>query len=149
MFGTGSPLILPYGGAAKRSTTALATVGSKAYSTNGDEFTYVKAGASIAANDAVRLAGSALGYDDCRPTSAAGQLVFGGATAAFASGEYGYVQTKGVATIKVVVGTAAASPLMTNATAGTLAIADATAIAFRPAQALVTGVAAGSGVFLG
>lgn len=132
----------------KRSTTALAGLGSKSFDELGNEYTYVKAGAAIAANDAVRMNGSALGWDDVRPTSAAGQQVYGAATAAFASGDYGYVLTRGVATVKVVVATAAGSPLMTNATAGTLVIADATAIANRPLQANVTGVAAGSSVTL-
>jgi hypothetical protein len=139
---TGSPV-----SSTDRHTTAQLPVGTVLRS-GAREYTYAKAGAAIALNDAVRFQGSAEGYDDVRATSAAGQYVVGGVDAAFASGDYGLIVTKGLVTIKVVVGTAAAAPLMTNTTAGTLAIADATAIAFRGAIAAVTGVAAGSSVVL-
>jgi hypothetical protein len=72
--------------------------------------------------------------------------VVGAATAAFASGEYGYIIVSGVATVKVAVGTAAGSQLGSSATAGTLELLDGSDIAYRPAVALVTGVAAGSAV---
>lgn len=130
------------------STTRKFRLGTVKRDVAGTEYTYVKAGAAIAQYDAVRLAGSAAGFDDCRPTSAAGQIVFGAAQVAIASGSYGWVATRGKCTAKVVAATAAGSPLVTNATAGTLALADATAIANRPAMALVTGVAAGSGIVL-
>lgn len=110
------------------------------------EYTYIKAGAAIAQYDACRFAGSALGFDDVRPTSAAGQAVLGAAQQAFASGEYGWLATRGVFTSKVVVSTAAGSALVPNGTAGTLAIAQATDVTFSSAVALVTGVAAGSAV---
>jgi hypothetical protein len=120
-----------------RSTTQLMPLGYKVSDKDGNEFTYIKAGAAIAAYDACRFAGSALGFDDIRPTSAAAQTVVGVANAAFDSGAYGFIQSKGVCTAKVVVATAAGSSLVSNGTAGTLALA-----------ALVTGVAAGSGVVL-
>jgi hypothetical protein len=139
----------PSGGDTKRSTTAETELGSKQEDNIGNEYRYIKAGAAIAQYDAVRLSGSALGFDDVRPTSAINQVVIGAATAAFASGDYGYILTKGVATVKTVVSTAAGSQLVSNGTAGTLAIAvAANDLAVRPAVALVTGVAAGSAVAL-
>jgi hypothetical protein len=145
---TGPKQFFPSGGDTKRSTTAEETVGAKAYDDAGNEYTYVKAGAAIAQYDAVRFSGSAAGWDDIRSTSATNQTVVGAATAAFASADYGYIQTKGVATVKVAVGTAAGSALVTNATAGTMALGDATGFGVRPAVALVTGVAAGSAIAL-
>lgn len=133
-----------------RSTTAQLPIGSVHYDRNGNEYTYVKAGAAIAQYDAVLFGGSALGFDDIRPTSAVNQVVVGAATAAFASGEYGFILTRGVATVKVVASTAAGSPLVSSATAGTLALAVATDLAgAKSAVALVTGVATGSAVAIG
>lgn len=141
-----SPAVI--GDTSVTSTSAQNAIGLRAYDKSGNEFVYVKAGAAIAQYDAVRFAGSALGFDDVRPTSATGQVVLGAAQVAIASASYGWIQTKGIATAKVVVSTAAGSSLVTNATAGTLALAQATDIAYRPAVALVTGVAAGSAVAL-
>lgn len=134
-----------------RTTTAQFPLGAKYVGVDPStglqaEFTYVKSGANIALNDAVRFAGSALGYDDVRPTSAANQVVLGGATAAFTSGDYGFVLTRGVCTVKVVVATTAGVNLVSNGTAGTLAVAQATDTTSGQAVALVTGVAAGSAV---
>lgn len=142
----GGPTAFVPGSDTRRDTTAQTTLGSRAYDISGNEYTYVKAGADIAQYDAVRFAGSATGYDDVRPTSAAGQVVIGAATAAFTSGQYGYILTRGVATVKVVVATTAGVALVPNATAGTLAVAQATDTTFSNAVALVTGVAAGSAV---
>lgn len=130
----------------KTSTTQKLPLGTKAFDANGNEYTYIKAGAAIAQYDAVRFNGSAAGYDDVRPTSAAGQVVIGAAQVALASGEYGWILSRGVGTVKVVVATAAGSALVPNATAGTLALAQATDVTFSSAVALVTGVAAGSAV---
>jgi hypothetical protein len=126
-------------------------LGTRANDKDGNEYTFVKAGAAIAAADAVRFNGSATGFDDIRPTSAAGQYVVGAAAGtAFSSGDYGFILSRGVATVKVVVSTAAGSVLVTNGTAGTLALATATELAgSRGAVALVTGVAAGSAVYIG
>ena len=126
-------------------------LGTKARSANGNEYTFVKAGAAIAAADACRFGGSATGFDDIRPTSAAAQYVIGAADGtAFASGDFGFLMTRGVSTVKVVNATAAGSVLVTNGTAGTLALATASELAgSRDAVALVTGVTAGSAVYLG
>lgn len=125
-------------------------LGTRAKDFAGNKWILVKAGATVAANDPCVFQGSALGYDDVRPASAAQQLVIGVATAAIASGSWGFIQTHGVVTCKVVVATAAGSLLVTGAVAAQLELADATDFAgARPAVALVTGVAAGSGIYLG
>lgn len=137
-----------------RHTTEKVPLGTKGYDSAGNEYTFVKAGATIAVNDAVTFQGSAAGYDDVRPTSARQQMVLGAATAAFTTGQYGFILTRGVATVKVVVATAAGSLLVSSGTAGTLALAvEADAgvddlAGARGASALVTGVAAGSAVYL-
>jgi len=131
-----------------RSTTALNPLGVRAFDENGNEYTYVKAGAAIAAKDAVKIAGSALGYDDVRPTAADDEVLFGVATAAFDSAAYGFVQTRGRVTCKVIVATAAASSLVPGATAGTLKLSVTASLNSKPATALVTGVAAGSAILL-
>lgn len=127
-------------------------LGTRAKDFAGNKWILVKAGANIAANDPVVFQGSALGYDDVRSASAAQQLVIGVATAAFvqATAPFGFVQTHGVVTCKVVAATAATSILVTGAVAAQLELADATDFAgARPAVALVTGVAAGSAIYLG
>jgi hypothetical protein len=97
----------------------------------------------------VRFAGSSLGYDDVRPTSAVSQGVLGVATEAFSSGDYGFVQTRGVVPLcKCVNGTAAGALLGSTGTAGTLGLAVNTDLQGRGAVALVTGVAAGSAIVL-
>jgi hypothetical protein len=145
---TGSKQFFPAGGDTARSTTAQTTLGSLAQDDAGNVYRYVKAGATIAAYDALKFQGSAAGWDDIRPTAGVSEVVVGAATAAFASGEYGYIIVSGVATVKVAVGTAAGSQLGSSATAGSLELLDGSDIVYRPAVALVTGVAAGSAVAL-
>jgi hypothetical protein len=107
-----------------RSTTAAVPVGTRAYASGGREYVYVKAGATIAAKDAVRFAGSATGCDDVRPTSAVDQFTIGAADGtAFASGEYGFILTKGYSTVLATDSIAAGAPVASSATAGLLAAA--------------------------
>lgn len=130
-----------------RSSTAKHALGTIAYDASGNKYRYVKAGATIAINSAVKCNGSALGFDDVRPTAAAGDVCIGSATAAFATGDYGFIQVEGLATVKVVVSTAVGSALVTTATAGTLGLAGTSDLAGqKTAVAIVTGVAAGSAV---
>lgn len=126
------------------STVTVGTIATD--SVTGARSIYVQAGAAIAQYDAVRIND---GLTDVRPTSAANQPYLGAAQAAIASGAKGWIQIDGKMTCKVAVGTAAGSPLMTNATAGTLAIADATGFG-SPGKAIasVTGVAAGSEIVI-
>lgn len=105
----------------QRDTVQKAPLGSTAQDKLGNVYRYVKAGASIAAFDAVRFQGSTLGFDDVRPTSAAAQPVVGIAQAAFASGDYGYVLIDGVGSCKTTGSVAANVQLVSSGTAGTLA----------------------------
>ena len=141
------PRLLPFADAA----TQELPLGSRAQGPDGSEWIYVKAGATINQYDACRLTGTSLGYDDVRPTSAAQQYVAGVADAAFASGEFGFIQSKGRAICKVVNSTAAASLLTTSGTAGTLALSTQAAdlSGTTPAVALVTGVSTGSAIVIG
>lgn len=124
-------------------------IGTLAYDQFGNEYRYIKAGAAIAQFNAVKASG-ATGFSSVIPTAAAGDVVLGVATAAFLSGEFGFILSRGQVTCMVVNATAAGSPLVTGATAGTLALATATDLAGqRPAMALVTGVSTGSLIYLG
>jgi hypothetical protein len=118
---TGPQFFIPSGGDTKRSTTQEAQLGAKAYDALGNEYRYVKAGAAIAATDAVRFQGSALGYDDVRSTSAAAQPVIGVATAAFAGSDYGFVLVNGIVSVKTSGAVAVNTALVSSGTAGTLA----------------------------
>lgn len=107
-----------------RSQTGLGVpVGTKAYDVAGNEYTAVKAGAAINVNEPVRLNA---GLSDVRATSAAQQNVIGVADAAFASGDFGWILSRGSVTCKVVGATAINSLLVTGAVAATLELADAT-----------------------
>jgi hypothetical protein len=136
------------GDSTRRTTTQEMPLGTKAYGPSGSEYVYVKAGASIAQYDACTFQGSATGYDDVRPTSATQQYIVGVADTAFSSGDYGFLQSKGVCTCKVNTSDAAGSLLVTKATAGTLTLAAASSLPSTPAVALVTGAAAGSAIVL-
>ena len=102
-----------------RSTTPLNAIGTKAVDTDGNTWRYIKAGANIAQYDAVRFQGSALGWDDVRPTSAVAQPIVGVAQAAFTSGDYGFVLVNGVGSMKTTGTLAANVQVVSNATAGT------------------------------
>lgn len=134
-----------------RSLTQLAPLGSRYFDALGNEYRYCKAQAAIAAKEAVCFNGSALGYDAVRKVTDVNEYVVGVANAAFAVNEYGLIQTHGVTECKVIVGTAAGSCLVSDATDGTLKLAtEAESLgANRGAVALITGVAAGSTIFLG
>lgn len=102
-----------------RSQTALNALGTVVHDTDGNKWRYIKAGASIAQYDALRYQGSALGWDDVRPTSAAAQPIIGIAQAAFASGDYGFVLVNGIGSMKTTGTVAANTQLVSNGTAGT------------------------------
>lgn len=102
-----------------RSTTPLNAIGTRVPDTDGNIWRYIKAGASIAQYDALRFQGSALGWDDVRPTSAAAQPIIGVAQAAFSSGDYGFILEKGIGQMKTTGTVAANVQLVSNGTAGT------------------------------
>jgi hypothetical protein len=144
---TGPKSFFAGGPTSKRSTTAEESLGTKAYTDDGNEYTYCKAGAAIAVNDACIFTGSALGWDSVIPSAAAEQVAVGVADTAFASADYGWLLTRGRVTCKTVNGIAAGSSLSTNATAGTLKISVTGDLAPGVGVALVTGVTAGSAIY--
>ena len=141
-----SPTGFPGVDSTSRHATEVMPLGTLGYDEDGNEYRFVKAGAAIAANDAVKLNGSALGYDDVRVTTNDDEVLFGVATAAFDSGAYGFVLTRGVVVCKVIVATAAGSSLVPGATDGTLKLAVTASLNSKAAVALVTGVAEGSAI---
>lgn len=90
----------------------------------GAEYRYVKAGAAIAAGDAVKVDNSGTDADKpgtVIPTSGVTDIVEGIAHVAIASGSYGFITTKGrVYAAKVTDGGAEGDALGASATAGTL-----------------------------
>jgi hypothetical protein len=139
-----------------RETTATVPLGTRCSDASGNEYTYVKAGAAIDAKTACMFNGSTLGYDDVREvtSASASRFVVGVATAAFASGDYGFLQTKGICTCLVTASTAVGSPLTTGTAAdGVLDLAVAGTLAgIKPIVALTTGTTtatAGAVVYLG
>jgi hypothetical protein len=128
-----------------RSATPLYRVGTLAADENGNTYRYVRAGAPIARYDAVRFGGGALGYGDVRPTSAATQGLVGSAMVALSTGEYGFIQIGGIATVKVT-GATPANSLLVPSSSGQLNYATAAEFTNKPAVALVLGVSTGSAV---
>lgn len=127
----------------RRGQTLWLPVGTRAYDVAGNEYTMVKAGATIALNDACRLNAGLL---DVRPTSADNQQVVGIANTAFTSGDYGWLLTRGTAVVKMIAATAINVPLASGGTAGTLKLNVAADIGTRPivssiAEAAGTGTA--------
>jgi hypothetical protein len=122
-----------------RSTTAKLPLGTRAFASGGREYVYVKAGAAIAALDALRFGLSATGFDDVRPTSAAQQFVIGAADGtAFASGDYGFMLAKGYTTVLATDSITAGVTVGSSATAGLLIAVDATAYGNKAGVVLVT-----------
>lgn len=129
------------GDSTTRSQTAPPyPLGTLARDASGNEYTLVKAGAAIAVNEAVRFNA---GLGDVRVTSATQQLVFGVADAAFASGDFGWLLTRGSVTCKVVAATAINSLLVTGGTAATLQLATAAEFAGSRGAVQITAEAAG------
>ena len=138
------------GDSTRRTTTQELPLGTEVDGVGGSRWVYVKAGAAIAQYDACIFQGSALGFDDVRPCGAVTNLILGVADAAFDSGAYGFIQTKGVAKCKVKASDTAGLPLGGYTDAGTLTtVAETVPAGLKPIVALVTGVAAGSAVYLG
>lgn len=116
-----------------RSTTQLYPYGTLARDANGNEYTYIKAGAAIAINSAV-MPNSDL--SDCRITSGVNVGLLGVADAAFANGDNGFILSRG--TVSVVTGGAiAVNTLLAPAAGGALAGAAATDLTNKPAVVLV------------
>lgn len=135
---TGPTLTFPVD-STDRSTTAKAPLGTRAFDNAGNQYVYGKAGAAVGALQAVCFNGSATGWDDVRPTSAAHQVVIGcaGGTA-FAENDYGFFQTRGVATVLATDAISAGAAVGSSATAGLLVAVDATAYGNKAGVVLVT-----------
>lgn len=102
-------------------------LGTRAYASGGREYVFVKAGANIAALDALRFGLSATGVDDVRPTSAAHQFVVGAADGtAFTSGDFGFMLTKGATTVLATDSITAGATVRASGTAGLLIASAAT-----------------------
>jgi len=98
------------------------TLGSRWIEEDGTEYTYVKAGAAIAAGDAVKIDTSDttnLPFTVIK-TSAATSKMVGVAESAFTSGYYGWIVTKGRVEANVATSVAAGDGLIPTSTAGRL-----------------------------
>lgn len=144
------PLMGTPGDSTRRTTTAELPLGTIAFGANS-EWVYVKAGAAITQYAACKFQGSAAGFDDVRECAATTNFIVGVADAAFDSGAYGFLQTKGVCTCKVKASDTALLPLGGYGTGTGLltTVAETVPGGLKPIVALVTGVAAGSAVYLG
>jgi hypothetical protein len=114
-------------------------LGTKAFASGGREYRFVKAGAAIAAKDAVRFGLSATGWDDVRPTSALEQVVVGAADGtAFDSGDYGFILSRGYSTVLATDSITAGVAVASSATAGLLIAQTAAHYGGRAGVVLVT-----------
>lgn len=119
----GGPLFsIPGNGVIDTHATQVFPLGKVFVADNGNEYRYMKATAAIPVNSGVMLdiATDATGLNVIK-TAAAGNDLFGVAETAIASGSYGWITTRGVASCLVADGVAAADPLGATSTAGTLA----------------------------
>jgi hypothetical protein len=122
-----------------QSNTYGVPLGTRAFASGGREYMFVKAGAAIAAKDALRFGLSATGTDDVRATSAANQHVIGAADGtAFASGDYGFMLTKGYTTVLATDSITAGATVISSATAGLLIAAAGTDTGNHAGVVLVT-----------
>lgn len=132
----GKPGLIAKGSSTARSATQHLPIGTRAIDADGNEYLYVKAGGAIAATDAV-AAGSTTGLSGVVQTAntATGAPWIGVGHAAFANNEYGFIQTRGVASVKTGNITAGAT-VIAKTTAGTLNDAAATDWSCKWAQAV-------------
>jgi hypothetical protein len=129
------------GDTTRRTTTQELPLGTRAISSDGGEYVYVKAGGTIPVKSVCTFQGSAAGYDDVRVVTAANQAIAGVADTAFASGEYGFLKCRGVVTALVEDNTAVGSLLNASDTvdgAFILSTAASDLVGAVPAVALTT-----------
>lgn len=132
----------------KRSTTPLAPLGQIVYTEDG-AYMYVKAaGAITASGDAVAPSGLIQSTGGIVRAGSTTLGFLGIAEAPFASGEYGYIKTKGFADAIVASGTTANSLLQTTTTSGTLGNITTSGTAVAVALEANTGAAAKKKVYL-
>jgi len=112
---------------------------------NGKEYTYMKAGAAIAINEAVKLDTADTTGGTVKKTAAVADPIFGVAeSVALASGEYGWITTRGPVSVLILDAVAAEDLLGASATAGTLQAAAAGNVDHIRVMALEDGVVANS-----
>lgn len=112
---------------------------------NGKEYTYMKAGAAIAINEAVKVSTADTTGGTVIKTAAVADPVFGVCeSVALASGEFGWITTRGPVSVKILDAAAAEDLLGASATAGTLQAAAAGNVDHIRVMALEDG-AAGDG----
>jgi hypothetical protein len=117
-------------------TAAKHALGIEVDCDDGTRRKYIRAGAAIAANDALKV-DVAEGAYDLDPTSAAAQPIAGVATHAIADNSFSWVIVRGKATVKVAATIVAGAHLVSTGTAGTL---DDVAAAAADAQAAAAGI---------
>lgn len=140
------PVMGTTGDSTRRTTTAEHPLGTRAYGADGAEFVYVKAGEAIAQYAGVSYAANAATVVESTELT---DVLLGVADTAFSSGDYGWVQTRGLCTAKVVDSTTAKLPVGPCATAGVLDdIAETVIAGTTHAVAVATGAATGSLVYL-
>lgn len=142
---TGPVLATPAQNSLSRFDSEVIAVGTKAFSADG-EYVFVKAGGAITASgDPVSASGTLSAV-------LRGDLDVGGfigvAEAPFASGEYGWVKTKGTVDAVVASGTTVGQELQLSATVGQLKAITTSGTAVAVALAANAGAAAKKSVFL-
>lgn len=143
---TGPVLATPAEDSLSRFSTEVISVGTRAFSADG-EYLFVKAGGAITASgDPVSVDGllSAVKRGDAD----VGAFI-GVAEAPFASGEYGWIKTRGSVDAVVASGTAAGDELELSGTVGELKPLTTSGAAVGKALAANTGAAAKKAVILG
>jgi hypothetical protein len=118
---TGPVLATPAVDSTTRHDEAKIAVGSKAFSQDG-EFVYVQAGAAFPASGTVGPVSVATTLSAVVTGDLDTGAFLGIADAAFASGEFGFIRTKGPATVVVESGAVAGNLLQLSATAGKLKV---------------------------
>jgi hypothetical protein len=123
----------PVSDSTTRSTTTLYPLGTLARDAAGNEYIYVKAGATIPINSAVKANAD---LSDVRVTAAAGDALVGVADAAFATGDNGFLLSRGTVSV-ITAGAIAANTLLSPAAAGAMAAMAAADLVAKPAFVLV------------
>lgn len=125
-------------------STQVHPLGATARGNDGAEYRYIKAAAAISANNALKISTTA-GLDNLLPTAAATDPVVAVAPVAIASGSWGWVITRGPATVLAAAGSAG-QQFGASATAGTVtALAPGATYAQADSQALAA-AAGGVGI---
>lgn len=113
---------------------------------NGNEWTYVRAGAALTAYWSLKI-DFAESNRDVTPTTEVAEPIFAITDKAFTDNYYGFVQTKGVATVLVASGVTAGMPLVSTTTDGELNTQTVTNPATQTEGQSILAAACGKGVY--